>query len=261
MAGGPAGRIVVGIIVREVSPMSATTPFTAPRQSARASSIGVLRHRVAAARSALGLLGVVGALVAWLATPSAGSAHQLPIATTTLAETRVTQLPSEAPAFRVETYPTRAEAEAAAGPTGLVAELDGKVYLVTLAAGGGSSAGANVVAEIGPLEPPSGSEYLLRLVELTGAPGSQAAPHTHPGAESYYVLTGELGVRTPTGVLRAGPGDWLAGPAGGTPIQPFNAGSSDLQVLVMFAVDAAQPFSSPAMLQETRWVPQLRLEI
>jgi quercetin dioxygenase-like cupin family protein len=196
-------------------------------------------------------IAAVAAALMLSAIPVAASAQQQSITTTTLAERRAAQLPAGALAFRIETYGSRADAEANASPTGLVAEMGDSVYLIALGALDGSVPGETELAEIGPLEPPRAAEYLLRMGELTGPPASAAAPHTHPGAESYYVVSGDLGVRTPADELHAGAGEWLAGPPGGTPIQPFNAGSSELRVLVMFVVDAGQPFSSPAMFPES----------
>ena len=191
-------------------------------------------------------IALLGAGALWFLVPLIGSAQQPAITTNTLANKRVTQLPSGELVFRLETFGSRAAAEAAAGPTGLVAELAGQVYLVTVGPAGGSSPGGTHVAEVGPLPPPSASEYELRLVELTGPPGSETPVHTHPGAESYYVVAGELGLRTPSGVLTGRAGQGVAGPPGGTPVQSFNAGSSDLRALAMFVVDAAQPITSPA---------------
>ena len=189
------------------------------------------------------LLGV-GAL--WFLFPLVGSAQQPAFATSTLAEMRIAQLPSGELVFRLETFGSRAAAEATAGPTGLVAELAGQVYLVTLGPAGGSSPGGTRVAEVGLAPPPSASEYLFRLVELTAPPGAEGAVHTHPGAESYYVVAGEFGVRTPSGVLNGRAGQGVVGPVGGTPVQSFNAGPSDVRTLAMFLVDAAQPITSPA---------------
>ena len=70
----------------------------------------------------------------------------------------------------------------------------------------------------------------------------------HPGSETFHVLTGRLGQRTPEGVMRIEAGQSMAGHAPFTPMQVFNAGTDDLEVLVMFVVDASKPFSSPARL-------------
>jgi len=81
-----------------------------------------------------------------------------------------------------------------------------------------------------------------------GPPGVKTSVHTHPGSEAFYVLTGRLGQKTPDGVSHAEAGSAMNGHDAGTPMEVFSSGTSDLTALVMFVVDAAKPFSSPAKL-------------
>jgi quercetin dioxygenase-like cupin family protein len=164
-----------------------------------------------------------------------------------LAEKRVSTLP-EGPLFwRVEAFDSVARAQAAAGPTGLVAEAAGKVWLFTLGPAGASSNGGTKAAEIGPLARLSAPVYLLRVNEASGPPGSVTPVHTHPGAEAAFVLAGEQTFRTPHGVKRIAAGHGDAGQPD-TPMQVSSSGSEDLHALVMFVVDATKPFSIPAAL-------------
>jgi hypothetical protein len=165
-----------------------------------------------------------------------------------LSEKRVAQLPAGPLFWRVETFPTVAAAQAAAGPTGLVAESGGRVWLLTLGPRGGASPGGTRVAEVGPLPVVQSTEYLLRVNEASGPPGSVTPVHSHPGSEAFFVLAGEQSIRTPTGTLRVAAGRPEAGPGDGTPLQVSSTGATDLLALVMFLVDAARPFSSPAEL-------------
>lgn len=180
---------------------------------------------------------------------------QAPIATKILVDKKVSQLPSGALVWRVETFATKAAAEAAAGPTSLVAESGGKVWLVTLGPAGGASSGGAKVAEIGPVTAPATSSYLLRVVELTGPPGSATAVHSHPGGEAYYVLAGTLSARSAAGTTSAAAGHGMVGPAGGTAMQVSNTGAANLHALALFVVDAAQPFSSPATMPSPPSMP------
>ena len=165
-----------------------------------------------------------------------------------LVEKKVAALPAGRPRlyWRLENFPSLAQAQAAAGPMGLAAESAGKAWLFTLAPAGGSSAGGTKVAEVGPLPTVVAPEYLLRVNEASGPPGSITVVHTHPGTEGFYVLTGENCVRTSHGVLRISAGRSEAGPDTDTPVQVSSCGSTDLRALVMFVVDATKPFSSPA---------------
>ena len=165
-----------------------------------------------------------------------------------LAEKKIAKLP-EGPLFwRVETFATLAQAQAAAGPMSLAAESNGKAWLFTLGPAGGSSAGGTKMVEVGPLPTIAASEYLLRVNEASGPPGSVTPVHSHPGSEAAYVLAGEQSFRTPHGVTRVAAGKAEAGHGPGMPMQVSSSGSENLKALVMFVVDASKPFSSPATL-------------
>jgi len=165
-----------------------------------------------------------------------------------VAEKRVKQLPSGTLYWRLENFPTLAQAEAAAGPTSLAAEVAEKAWLFTLGPKGGSTRGASKVAEIGPVPPIKASEYLLRINRAGGSPGAKTPVHTHPGSEAFYVLAGRLGQRTRHGPSHADAGQSMNGHGADTPMEVFSSGTTDLDQLVMFVVDASRPFSSPARL-------------
>ena len=154
-------------------------------------------------------------------------------------ERKVTELPSGPLYWRLENFPTLAQAQGAAGPTSLAAEVAGKVWLFTLAPKEGATPGGTKVIEIGPLlagagilsfidpkktkvldkhtvrffciQPNSASEYLLRVNRAGGAPGAKTPIHTHPGPEAFYVLSGKLGQKTPHGVAYAEAGTTMIG--------------------------------------------------
>jgi hypothetical protein len=185
------------------------------------------------------------ASVLWL---SSSAIAQQALVVKALAEKKVMELPVGPLFWRLENFPTLSQAQAAAGSTGLAAESAGKVWLFTLGPAGGSSAGSTKVAEVGPLAPVMATQYLLRINEASGPPGSITPVHTHPGSESFYVVTGEQSIRTPQGLIQVKVGQPDTGPGGDTPLQVSSSGSTDLHALVMFMVDATKPFSSPAKL-------------
>jgi hypothetical protein len=163
-----------------------------------------------------------------------------------IAEKKLNQLPAGTLFWRIENFPTLAQAQAAEGPTSLTGEVAGKVWLFTLAPKGGSTPGGTKVVEIGPVPPISAPEYLLRINSASGPPGATTPVHTHPGSETFYVLTGQLGQKTTHGVMHVEAGGSMPGHAPGTPMEVFSSGASDLSALVMFVVDATRSFSSPA---------------
>jgi hypothetical protein len=157
-------------------------------------------------------------------------------------------LPSGPLFWRIENFPTLAQAQAAAGATGLATEVAGKAWLFTLGPKGESSSGGRKVAEIGPVPPLAAPEFLLRINQAGGPPGAQTSVHTHPGSEAFYVLAGRLGQKTPHGIVHAEAGEAMNGHDADTPMVVFSAGATDLDQLVMFVVDATRPFSSPSTM-------------
>ena len=164
-----------------------------------------------------------------------------------LAEKKVPDLPAGDLFWRIENFDTLEQAKAAAGPSALAAQPDGKAWLFTRGAAGGATPGARKVAELGPIPRISASQYLLRINEATGPNGAVTAVHSHPGSESFYVLRGEQRMRGPHGVLVMRAGEPTIG-KGEHPMQVWSSGTTDLHSLVMFLVDAGRPFSSPATL-------------
>ena len=165
-----------------------------------------------------------------------------------LAERRVAESPAGELYWRIENVETRAQADALAGPTSLVVESAGKTWLFTLGAAGGASPGATKVAEVGPIPRVQASQYLLRINDASGAPGSVTPIHSHPGSEAFYVLTGEQSVRGEHGTLHVKAWQAEAGHGADMAMQVSSSGAGDLHALVMFVVDANKPFSSPATL-------------
>jgi quercetin dioxygenase-like cupin family protein len=185
-------------------------------------------------------------LSAGLLAPSVASAQQFEV--TPVVEKKVAQLPPGPLFWRVETFPTLANAQAAAGPTALAADVAGKAWLFTLGPAGGLSPGGSKVTEIGPVPSIAAPEFLLRIVRSGGPPGAKTPVHTHPGSETFYVVSGQLTQRTPEGVHSITAGQSMAGHPPDTPMQVSSSGTNDLTALVMFVNDATKPFSSPATM-------------
>jgi hypothetical protein len=71
----------------------------------------------------------------------------------------------------------------------------------------------------------------------------------HPGSESFYVIAGRLGQRTPQGVMNTEAGHSMNGHPAGTTMEVFNSGTTELDALIMLVVDATKPFSTPAKFE------------
>jgi hypothetical protein len=191
------------------------------------------------------VLWIVALALGQCAVPATAHAQQA-LLITALTEKKVDTLPPGPLFWRIENFSSLAQAQGAANAWSLVAEADGKVWLFTLGPAGGSSAGGLKVGEVGPIPRVDARQYLLRINEASGPPGSVTPVHSHPGNEAFFVLAGEQTIRGAEGSMRVKAGQPEAGHGGGMPMQVSSSGSTDLRALVMFVVDANQPFSSPA---------------
>ncbi|ASL46862.1 hypothetical protein bAD24_III05690 [Burkholderia sp. AD24] len=194
------------------------------------------------------LFSLLSALTVGLCLLPSAAVAQKNLVIKSLAEKTVSELPPGQLFWRIESFPTRDKAQSAAGPWALVAESAAKAWLFTLGPAGGSSEGGTKVAEVGPIPRFDAPQYLLRINAATGAPGSATPVHTHPGSETFFVLSGAQSVRTPDGVMVVKAGHAEPGHGPGVPMQVLSTGSTDLHALVMFVLDATKPFSSPANL-------------
>ena len=163
-----------------------------------------------------------------------------------LGEKTVQQLPAGPLTWRLESFATKAAAEAAAGQFGIPFEARGTFWLATVGPGGGASAGGTSVAQIGPVAAPSAASYRVRVQQRVSQPGCEGDIHTHPGAEAWYMLAGEQTVVTPAGETRIAEGQGLVGPPAGTPMQLVYRGGGESDALTFLLLDAAQPNSTPA---------------
>lgn len=167
----------------------------------------------------------------------------------TVTEKTVERLPAGPLYWRIENFPSLAEAQVGGGPTSLAADVSGKTWLFTLGLSGEPTPGGTMVAEIGPVPIVAASQYLLRVNHAGGPPGATTPVHSHPGSEAFYVLAGQLSQKTRHGVARLDAGRGMNGHEPSTLMQLASTGSTDLDQLVMFVVDATKPFSSPASFE------------
>jgi hypothetical protein len=170
---------------------------------------------------------------------------------TPVAQKKLNALPQGALYWRIENFPTLdlAQNAASASPTALAAEVSGKVWLFTLGAKGGSTPGGTTVAEVGPVPVFAAPEYMLQINHAGGPPGAKTAVHSHPGSESFYVLAGQVGQRTPHGENRTEAGQSMVGHGPDMPMEVVSSGTTDLDQLVMFVLDATRPASVPAKFE------------
>jgi quercetin dioxygenase-like cupin family protein len=158
-----------------------------------------------------------------------------------------------APIFwHLDTFATRAQAEAAAGERGTVVESLGKFWLFTIDVAEFRPAGGERVSRIGPLPVVADLEYSAQYMEAIFTPGMTAPAHRHSGPEAWYTLSGETCLETPDGAMigRAGGSHVIV--AGGPPMHLTATGTETRRALVLILHDSSHPATTPA----SDWTPK-----
>jgi quercetin dioxygenase-like cupin family protein len=169
-----------------------------------------------------------------------------------IANTVVGHLPQVPIFWHLDTYSTRAEAEAVKGPRGTVVESLGKVWLLTIDVGGWRPSVGARVAEIGPLPVSAHGKYSAQYMEAIFSPGMTAPTHRHSGPEAWYTLTGETCLETSAGKMVGRAGGPPVIVPGGPPMHLTATGTETRRALVLILHDSTQPPTTPA----TDWVPK-----
>jgi quercetin dioxygenase-like cupin family protein len=158
--------------------------------------------------------------------------------------------------WHLDTYPTRAAAEAArdaasaARPT--VVESLGRVWLFTIAPAGWQPGGGDRVARVGPLPLVAADSFAAVYMEGVFEPGMHSMVHRHPGVEAWYTLEGAMCLETPEGKLEqraGGPGVLMRGDV---PMMLTGTGTGVRRSVVLILQDATKPRSTPV----SDWTPR-----
>jgi quercetin dioxygenase-like cupin family protein len=153
----------------------------------------------------------------------------------------------------LDAYPTRALAEAPKGAHGAVVESLGKQWLLSIEdVGWRAPAGAERIAEIGPLPVKAGEAYTAQYMEAVFNPGMTAPAHVHSGPEAWYTLTGETCLETPDGVQIGRAGAQYVIVPGGPPMHLTATGKKQRQALVLILHDSTKP----ATTLVSDWTPK-----
>jgi quercetin dioxygenase-like cupin family protein len=113
--------------------------------------------------------------------------------------------------WHLDTYATRAAAEADKGPRSMVVESLGKVWLLTIDEDSWRPAKGQRVTKIGPLPVIAGEKYSAQYMEAIFTPGMTSVIHNHSGPEAWYTMSGETCLESSDGLVQIGR-------AGGPPV-------------------------------------------
>ncbi len=162
--------------------------------------------------SVLAVTWMCGSLSAQQMDPRRGPPGCNPVATRTMelgcyvvASTPLPNLAGTSHFWHLDTYPTRAEAEAAKSEHGTVVESFGKVWLFTIADQGWRAPGGQHVGEVGPLVIKPEIKHTAAYLEAVMFPGAETSVHYHPGPEALFPLTGEECMETSDGKVLGQP--------------------------------------------------------
>jgi quercetin dioxygenase-like cupin family protein len=164
---------------------------------------------------------------------------------TLLARRTVKDLPKGPLFWYLVSFPTLVAAQAAAGPSSVVATAEGRHWVFTIAPDDGGPWRGQLVAQVGPLELPRMNAYTIEVASAVLPPGARSRVHTHAGPEAWYMLAGEQCLETPSGARRAGPGQSMT-QAGFTPMQLVVTGRVVRHALLTVIHDPNHGFGSPS---------------
>jgi hypothetical protein len=169
---------------------------------------------------------------------------------TIVGERTMARLPRQPVFWYLVAFPTRAEAEAAAGTAGLAANADGRYWVYSIAPRGKGPRGGEQVARVGPLSLPRRAPFVLTAAFAVLPPGASSLIHTHAGPEAWYMLAGEQCLETPDGIKKAGARHTMT-QRGYTPMQLFVTGKETRKALFIVLHDSASSFAIPSAWRPT----------
>jgi hypothetical protein len=149
--------------------------------------------------------------------------------------------------WHLDTFPTRAAAEANRTPRSTVVDSHNRHWLFTIAEQGWRPAAGERVALIGPLTIDADTPYTARYQEAVIPAGFQdgvGAGHRHPGPEAWYVLAGGQCLETPNGVMTAHAGEAMLAPEG-WPMAIASLGTETRRTVFLVLHRSGEPFSMP----------------
>ena len=192
-----------------------------------------------------------------LAAAGSASAQCRPVAERTrevgcwiVAQAPLGRLSEPAIFWHLDSYPTRAEAEAGKGPRGTVIEALGKVWLSSLEPAGWRPSSGVRVAEIGPLLVKPGEQYTVQYMEAIFSPGMTTEVHYHPGPEALYTTAGEVCFEMPHGKIVGRSGEGTIMQAGH--LHTLTAtGTEQRRSLALVIHESSQPWRLPS----SDWTP------
>ncbi len=148
--------------------------------------------------------------------------------------------------WHLQTYPTRAAAEASRASRSTVVESLGRIWLFTIAEANWKPRGGKRVARVGPLPLVMADSLAAVYMEGVFQPGMNTMVHRHPGVEAWFTLEGSMCLETPDGTIVQKAGDPGVLVRAGVPMMLTGTGTGPRRSVVLILQDATKPRSTMA---------------
>jgi quercetin dioxygenase-like cupin family protein len=147
-------------------------------------------------------------------------------------------------------FPSRAAADTAKSPSGIVVEEDGRVWLSEFGSRNRHSRGGHPIAVVGPLNLLPAESYTAEIAYSVMQTDDRSRVHTHSGPEAWYVLSGAQCLKTPGGARVARAGATMS-VAANLPMELSVTGAEVARSLTLVIHNSTQEFGSASTWKPT----------
>jgi quercetin dioxygenase-like cupin family protein len=152
--------------------------------------------------------------------------------------------------WHLYTFPSRAAADTARTPSGIVVEEDGRVWLSEFGLENRPSHGGHRIAVVGPLRLLPAESYIAEIAYSVMQPDDRSRVHTHSGPEAWYVISGAQCLRTPSSTRNARAGATMS-VTPGLPMELSVIGAEIARSLTLVIHDSTQEFGTASNWKPT----------
>jgi quercetin dioxygenase-like cupin family protein len=152
--------------------------------------------------------------------------------------------------WHLYTFPSRATADTAKSPRGIVVEENGRVWLSEFGSRSRPLRGGHRIAVVGPLKLLPAESYTAEIAYSVMQLDDRSRVHTHSGPEAWYVLSGTQCLKTPSGTRSARSGTTMSV----TPDLPMELSVTGAEVarsLTLVIHDSTQEFGTASTWKPT----------
>jgi quercetin dioxygenase-like cupin family protein len=162
--------------------------------------------------------------------------------------------------WHLYTFPSRAAADRAKSPSGIVVEENGRVWLSEFGSRNRPLHGGHRIAVVGPLKLLPADSYTAEIAYSVMQPGDRSRAHTHSGPEAWYVLSGAQCLKTPSGTRSAGAGATMS-VMPNRPMELSVIGPEVARSLTLVIHDSTQEFGTASTWNPTDECPRRPQEL